>query len=221
MRSNASTMVTDVFLWLPTGFGTSICYEPVVCFNYKYSDGGTGGSCSVVLVVSPLVYLIMEAIAATLQAVYLVWLFLRITTTCNLSIIGLVRKRFPESFAHAQTVDTGSLFSSSHVAWAEEVRHAYGRARNSVSRIVSEHYEINVATALEVRFCTSRVELTRACRSTILGLRIVEKGLYCSCISVVSQATPFAERGRVWSRCNHRVVATTETCQDQSDPRSS
>ena len=26
-----------------------------------------------------------------------------------------------------------------------------------------------------------------------------------------SQATPFAERGRVWSRCNHRVVATTET----------
>ena len=34
------------------------------CFNYKHSDGGTGGSCSVVLVVSPLVYLIMEAITA-------------------------------------------------------------------------------------------------------------------------------------------------------------
>ena len=88
--------------WLPTGFGTSICY--------KHSDGRTGGSCSVVLVVSPLVYLIMEAIAATLQAVYLVWLFLRITTTCNLSIIGLVRKRCPESLAHAQAVDTRPLF---------------------------------------------------------------------------------------------------------------
>ena len=41
--------------------------------------------------------------AATLQAVYLVWLFLRITTACNLSIIGLVRKGFPESLAHACT----------------------------------------------------------------------------------------------------------------------
>ena len=71
-----------------------------------------------------------------------------------------------------------------HKTSTEEVRHAYGRARNSVSRIVSEHGKINVATALEVRFCTSRVELTRACRSTILGLRIVEKGLYCSCVSV-------------------------------------
>ena len=40
-------------------------------------------------------------------------------------------------------------------------------------------------------------------------------------VMIVLQATPFAERERVWSRCNHRVVATTETCQDQSDPRSS
>ena len=28
---------------------------------------------------------------------------------------------------------------------------------------------------------------------------------------LVSQATPFVERGRARSRCNHRVVATTET----------
>ena len=53
-----------VFLWLPMGFGKSICYETAVCFNYKRSHGGTGGGCSVVLVVSPLVSLIMEAIAA-------------------------------------------------------------------------------------------------------------------------------------------------------------
>ena len=43
-------------------------YETAICFNYKHSDGGTGGGtgggCSVVLVVSPLVSLIMEAIAA-------------------------------------------------------------------------------------------------------------------------------------------------------------
>ena len=55
----------DVFLWLPTGFVKSICYETLpFVFNYKHSDGGTGGGCSVVLVVSPLVSLIMEAIAA-------------------------------------------------------------------------------------------------------------------------------------------------------------
>ena len=29
---------------------------------------------------------------------------------CTLSIIGLVRGRFPESFVHAQTVDTRPLF---------------------------------------------------------------------------------------------------------------
>ena len=39
--------------------------------------------------------------------------------------------------------------------------------------------------------------------------------------TLVSQATPFTERGRVWSRCNHRVVPTAETWCDQSDPRSS
>ena len=48
--------------------------------------------------------------AATLQAVYLVWLFLRITTMCNLSVFAFVRRKFPESFAHAQTVDTRPLF---------------------------------------------------------------------------------------------------------------
>ena len=53
----------DVFLWIPTGFGKLICYETAVCFNYKHSDGGTGGGCTVVLVVSPLVSLIMDAIA--------------------------------------------------------------------------------------------------------------------------------------------------------------
>ena len=55
----------DVLLWLPTGFGKSICYETLpFVFNYKHSNGGTGGGCSLVLVVSPLVSLIMEAIAA-------------------------------------------------------------------------------------------------------------------------------------------------------------
>ena len=30
---------------------------------------------------------------------------------------------------------------------------------------------------------------------------------------LVSQATPFAERGRVWSRCNYRVVAEERNYQ--------
>ena len=33
--------------------------------------------------------------------------------------------------------------------YSEEVGHAYGCARNSVSRMVSKHCEISVATALE------------------------------------------------------------------------
>ena len=42
----------DVFLWLPTRFG-STCYETLpFVFNYKHRDGGTGGGCSVVLVMS-------------------------------------------------------------------------------------------------------------------------------------------------------------------------
>ena len=53
----------DVFLWLPMGYGKSICYETLqFVFNYKHSDSGTGGGCSVVLVVSVLVSLMMEAI---------------------------------------------------------------------------------------------------------------------------------------------------------------
>ena len=113
MRSNASTVVKT---YSCGGFGMSICYETAVCFKYKHSDSGTSDGCSVVLVVSLLVSLINYGshrrvnTAATLEVVYLVWLFLRITTTCNLSIIGLVREKFLESFAHAQTVDTRPLF---------------------------------------------------------------------------------------------------------------
>ena len=43
-----------------------------------------------------------------------------------------------------------------------------------MSHMVSEHCKINVAAALDVHFCTCPVELTIACRSTILSLRIVE-----------------------------------------------
>ena len=54
----------DVFLWLPTGFGKSICYETLpFVFSYKHSDSGTGGGCSVVLVVSPLVSLMVDQVA--------------------------------------------------------------------------------------------------------------------------------------------------------------
>ena len=76
----------------------------------------------------------------------------------------------------------------------EEVRHAYGAARNSVSRMVSEHCKINVATALEVRFCTCPIAGTRTCRSAILGLLIVEVEPYCSCVSVELRTDNFAAR---------------------------
>ena len=43
-------------------------------------------------------------------------------------------------------------------------------------------------------------------------MRMMVEALYEQSYSgLVLQATPFAERGRVWSRCNHRVVPTAET----------
>ena len=51
-----------------------------------------------------------------------------------------------------------------------------------------------VAAALEVCFCTCPVELTRAYRSTILDLRVVEKRLYCSCVSVELRSDNFAAK---------------------------
>ena len=79
-------------------------------------------------------------------------------------------------------------------AQSEEVGHAYGRARNAVSRMVSKHCKISVATALEVRFCTCPVAGTRNCRSIILGSQIVEIGSYCSCVSVALGSQNFAAR---------------------------
>ena len=79
----------------------TIHYETLLfVYNYKHTDGGTSSGCSIVLVVSPLVSLMMDQVAGLRScgvsaAVYLVWLFLRITTMCNLSIIGLIHRRFP------------------------------------------------------------------------------------------------------------------------------
>ena len=62
--------------------------------------------------------------AATLQAVYLVWFFLSITTMCNLFVFGLVCGKFPESFTHVQAVDTRPLFPP--ITWlGYEARHSF------------------------------------------------------------------------------------------------
>ena len=48
----------DIFLWLPR---ESLYYETLpFVFNYEHSDGGTGGGCSVLFVVSPLLYLMVD-----------------------------------------------------------------------------------------------------------------------------------------------------------------
>ena len=57
----------DVFVWLPTGFGKSVCYEvlPFV-MDYKLSRvnsvGQYSGSCSVVVVISPLISLMVDQV---------------------------------------------------------------------------------------------------------------------------------------------------------------
>ena len=51
----------DVFLWLPTGFGKSICYEILpFLFDLKLASA----ECSIVIVVSPLVSLMVDQVAS-------------------------------------------------------------------------------------------------------------------------------------------------------------
>ena len=48
----------DIFLWLPR---ESLYYKTLpFVFNYEHSDSGTGGGCSIVLVVSPLLSLMVD-----------------------------------------------------------------------------------------------------------------------------------------------------------------
>ena len=56
----------DVFLWLPTGFGKSVCYEvlPFVLDHKRGNVGSGEGSYSVVLVISPLVSLMVNQVTS-------------------------------------------------------------------------------------------------------------------------------------------------------------
>ena len=55
----------DVFLWLPTGFGKSICYETLpFVFDYKLERVSGTTSSSIVLVVSPLVSLMADQVSS-------------------------------------------------------------------------------------------------------------------------------------------------------------
>jgi len=53
----------DVFVWLPTGFGKSICFEclPFV-FDFKHNRTGSSSVRTAVLVVSPLVSLMINQV---------------------------------------------------------------------------------------------------------------------------------------------------------------
>ena len=54
----------DAFLWLPTGFGKSICYECLpFMFDYKLDHKDTS-SRHTVLVISPLISLMMDQVAS-------------------------------------------------------------------------------------------------------------------------------------------------------------
>jgi superfamily II DNA helicase RecQ len=59
----------DVLLWLPTGFGKSVCYE-ILPFIMDYRPGRCGSgqrSYSTVLVVSPLISLMVDQVTSLRQ----------------------------------------------------------------------------------------------------------------------------------------------------------
>ena len=63
MQSDVSMMVKMYSCGYPHDLGSPSATRLPFVFNYKHSDGETGGGCSEVLVMSPLVSLIMKAIA--------------------------------------------------------------------------------------------------------------------------------------------------------------
>ena len=88
MRSNVSAMVKMYSYGYPQDLGSPSATR--LCHLFSTI---TGSGCSVVLVVSPLVSVVSRR---------------HKTTMYNLYIIRLVHRRFPESVAHVQTVDTKS-----------------------------------------------------------------------------------------------------------------
>lgn len=56
----------DVLLWLPTGFGKSVCYEvlPFVMDHKRGELGTRQSNYSIVLVISPLVSLMIDQVSA-------------------------------------------------------------------------------------------------------------------------------------------------------------
>ena len=53
----------DVFVWLPTGFGKSLCYE-VLPFVMDHKLGRVGSAASLVLIVSPLIALMTDQVSS-------------------------------------------------------------------------------------------------------------------------------------------------------------
>ena len=58
----------DVFLWLPTGFGKSVCYEALpFLFDFKLGHTSRVDSRSTVIVVSPLISLMTDQVTSLRQ----------------------------------------------------------------------------------------------------------------------------------------------------------
>ena len=89
----------------------------------------------------------------------------------NLSIIGLVRKRFPESFAHAQTVDTGPLFPPPTWPGYEAT------AQHEVDRLICATYENVDNVECQNQYATNSGQ-------SLIGLHVVSRqNVYYSSIS--------------------------------------
>ena len=87
----------DVFLWLPTGFGKSICYE-VLPFLFDYKSSRAGPRNSTVLVVSPLVSLMVDQVCSRRSC--------RTFSRCSTRARNNFTVRVWKYFTHAQTVCT-------------------------------------------------------------------------------------------------------------------
>ena len=134
----------DIFMWLPTGFGKSICFQALpFAFDYMYVSQSAPPDRSIVLVVAPLIAL-MEDQVRSLRA--------KGVNAVVLSSGGREGKVSPELVATDESLEAASLvFSSPEALMLDKWRDALeqesicGRVRAVVvdeAHCISKWYEL-------------------------------------------------------------------------------
>ena len=100
-------------------------------------------------------------------------------------------------------------------SWAR--RQVWGDADATAIHVTQPHHVIILTrpSLYRVNFLAIVMLITHRLALRLGKPQNRSKDLWCLVHHMVSQATPFPERGRVWSHCNYRVVAKEIQCNYQ------